>query len=56
MRSLKENEDEVILTKADYELLDYESVVQHLNNRTLENIYCKLDYTFQNKSYLYSIT
>ena len=51
IRSLKENKDEVILTKADYELLDYESVLQHLNNRTLENIYCKLDYTFQNKNY-----
>ena len=51
MRSLKVNKDEVILTKADYEFLDYESIFKHLNNRSLENIYCKLDYTFQNKSY-----
>lgn len=50
-QSLKENEDEVILKKTDYELLDYENVLKHLNNRSLENVYCKLDYTFQNKSY-----
>ena len=51
IRSLKEKKDEVILTKTDYALLDYESVLKHLYNRTLENIYCKLDYTFQNKNY-----
>jgi len=51
MHSLKDYKDEVILTKAEYELLDYESVLQHLNKRTLENIYCKLDYIFQNKNY-----
>ena len=53
MRSLKVNKDEVILTKADYELLDYESVLKHLNNRTLENIYCRLDYAFQKKIILF---
>ena len=51
IRSLKKDEDEVIINKTDYELLDYENVLKHLNNRSLENIYCKLDYTFQNKSY-----
>ena len=51
IRSLKKNKDEVILTKTDYRLLDYESVLKHLNNRTLENMYCKLNYTFQNKNY-----
>ena len=49
--SLKDSKDEIILNKADYELIDYEAVLKHLENRTLENIYCKLDYTFQNKKY-----
>ena len=51
IHSLQEKKEEVVLTKTDYELLDYESVLKHLNNRTLENIYCKLNYTFQNKDY-----
>ncbi len=49
--TLQENKDEVILTKADYEILDYESILKHLNNKTLKDIYCKLNYTFQNKNY-----
>jgi len=51
IRSLKESNDEIILTKTNYELLDYESVLQHLNKRTLKNIYCKFDYTFKSKNY-----
>ncbi len=51
MVSLKESNDEVILTKTNYELLDYENILEHLYNRTLENIYLNLDYTFQNKKY-----
>ena len=49
--SLRKNENEIVLTKTDYELLDYDNVLKHLNNRTLENIYCKLEYNFQNKKY-----
>lgn len=51
IHSLKEKKDEVILNKTNYDLLDYKSVLKRLNNRTLENVYCKIDYTFQNKSY-----
>ena len=48
---LRKNEDEVILTETDYDLLDYNNTLILLNNRSLENIYCKLDYNFQNKKY-----
>ena len=51
IHSLKENEDKVILTETDYDLLDYNNTLNILNNRSLENIYCKLDYNFQNKKY-----
>ena len=49
--SLKENEDQVIVTETDYDLLDYNNTLNFLNNRSIENIYCKLDYNFQNKKY-----
>ena len=48
---LKENEDKVIVTETDYDLLDYNNTLNFLNNRSIENIYCKLDYNFQNKKY-----
>ena len=34
-----------------YDLLDYNNTLNFLNNRSIENIYCKLDYNFQNKKY-----
>lgn len=51
IHSLKENENKIILTETDYDLLDYNNILNILNNRILENIYCKLDYNFQNKKY-----
>jgi len=48
---IKENEDKVIVTETDYDLLDYNNTLNFLKNRSLENIYCKLDYNFQNKKY-----
>ena len=51
IHSLKENEDKVIVTETDYDLLDYNNTLNFLNNRSIENIYCKLDYNFQNKKY-----
>ena len=51
IRSLKEDNDEIFLKEADYKIIDFESALNHLNNRDLKNIFCKLDYDFQNISY-----
>ena len=48
---LENQQDEVILNETEYKLIEYDDILKHLKNRSLENLYCKLDYTFQNKKY-----
>ena len=47
----KENGDEFYYSETEYDFLSYENTLELLRNRSLENIYCKLDYVFQNKEY-----
>ena len=47
----KENGDEFYYSETEYDFLSYENTVKLLRNRSIEDIYCKLNYVYQNKEY-----
>lgn len=43
--------DECVIKKTNYQLLEFNDIIDRLKNKLLENIYCKIDYQFENKKY-----
>lgn len=51
VKTQKEDGDIFFYSETEYDHLSYENTLKILKNRSSENIYCKLDYIFQNKRY-----